>query len=177
MKKGFTPYPMQGYWGKKFGFVIAMISTIYIIAFGFFDLTIFKSSNSQDHAVGTLWLLCFGLFSMMMSKEKVEDERVMLIRAKTMQMFISFLFVPIITIGFFSSFIEGFSHSDFTTLTLILTAFILYNIYFNYSLKVDPNWNYSNGGVIDNIKSTKFIIFLIAVLLLPLIYFLFRGVQ
>ncbi|MDC1068572.1 hypothetical protein OAQ99_05365 [Candidatus Kapabacteria bacterium] len=163
MKKGFTPYPMQGYWGKQFGLFLPAIATLFILVFSLTDYKVFKTIDNWQHIMLSLSLLSIGLFNMMMSKEKLEDERVKKIRAKSMQMFISAILIPNISFSFIMAFDEDFGGVGLFHGTIPF-ALLLYNIYFNYSLRFDPQWNYNEGGATDNFKSDKSSIIILTIL-------------
>jgi uncharacterized membrane protein len=176
MKKvGFTPYPLQGYWGKIFGFVLSIIALIVAVLNHFYDFHIIHNADKNDHTIWFLWFFGFGLYMMMMSKEKKEDERIKKIRAKSMQIFIAATLTPVLTIGMFAPIDRTFQMFNTSTVQIILIlGLIIYNIYFNYSVRFDPKWNYNDGGAVDNLKSSPKIFWLIlaTAILLPLLFLL-----
>lgn len=160
---------MQGYWGKLFGIYISILALLFLLIFIFTDLLLFKTLDKTTYILCSIWLFSLGQFSMMMSKERVEDERVKKIRAKSMQMFIMALLTPMMTMGFFATIDSDFGGGLGNNLAFISLSLFLYNIYFNYSLKFDPQWNYNEGGSVDNFKTDKRSLVFLTILFLAVI--------
>lgn len=83
---------MWDYRWKIAGMVIAGIGFLALIIQKLTHFTVFQKFNSDQHFNVLLWITLIGLLQIMVSKEKIEDERVQQIRTKAL-MFALFLVV------------------------------------------------------------------------------------
>jgi hypothetical protein len=120
---------------------------------------LFTKLTPGIHLHFCLWFTIVNLLSLAMCKEKIEDERVRLIRSKAMMR--GFLFTCAVILGFsvnVSLFpviapeaFEGvtFAKEDYSYMGMMLMVFpafaiISYLILFNYGLRNDENWDYND---------------------------------
>lgn len=174
--RGFTPYPLQGYWGKKFGLFVFLVFLIPYICFHISDeITLFQTLNNEQHIQLFYWVCLFGLFMMMNSKEKVEDERVKIIRAKSIHIAYMITLVPSFGIALISTvFEQDYSLLGQAAEMYITMGLIVYQLYFHYSLLRDPAWNYNDGGPLDNFRfSRKSFLPLVILSILLVLYSIF----
>jgi hypothetical protein len=75
---------MYGYKGKVAGMIIAGIGLILLIVQKLTHFIVFAKLNSDQHFNALLWFTMLGLFTIMFSKEKIEDERVQYLRTKSL---------------------------------------------------------------------------------------------
>lgn len=157
---------MYNYKWKVAGMVIAAVSFIALVIQKLTHFTVLTKLNADQHFNILLWLTVFGLFTMMFSYEKHEDERVKQIRAKSVMMVFMLMFAATMGIGFTMSIVpvsemgnETVTPSDMIEIGRLLMyypacAVILYHIIFNVGLYFDNEWDYEdNTSVLDNIKN------------------------
>jgi hypothetical protein len=75
---------MWGYKGKIGGIVLAGIGLLSLIVQKLTHFTIIEKWNSAQHFNLLLWVTLLGLYTIIFSKEKIEDERVQHIRVKSL---------------------------------------------------------------------------------------------
>lgn len=159
-KKSFTAFPLQGYWGKLVGIYLSAIALILFFIFSFSNFILFTKYSQELHTEFSFLLLMYGLFMITFSKEKIDDERIKLIRGKSYQIGFMILIgsslanttVEVLTIDSETpaNFISRYSYYVNITISLIFSI-----IYFHFSKWRDSDSTYSDGGPIDNIKYIK----------------------
>jgi hypothetical protein len=135
---------------------LGMVMSLLEVATG---AILFTKLSPGIHLHFCLWFTFINLLSLAMCKEKIEDERVRLIRSKAMMR--GFLFTCAVILGFslnVSLFpiiapeaFEGvtFAKEDYSYMGMMLMVFpafsiISYLILFNYGLRNDENWDYND---------------------------------
>jgi hypothetical protein len=152
--KTFNPYPLQGYWGKVFGFWFAVLFLIAFIVFLSIDIHAFGLHDEEGVFLALMLAMCFGMFMMVFSREKEEDERVKIIRAKSMQIGYMIMASTSISMSFISIIDEDFIGLNVGgVIGILFISLLFYNLYFNYSLKKDPDFNYSDATALDNMRT------------------------
>lgn|GEM_PF-974842 len=179
--KNLTLFPLSSYRNKIYGLVVTIVSLLLSFVISVHGALPLIKTDANNQFNLFLGVAVFGLFVIAWSKEKIEDERVGLIRAKAMQLGFGITVGPLISISLCSSLvaIKGkevmtFYGSDI----LLFPAFglIIYLVVFYVGLLFDPSWVYNNDTVVVNIKKNKqfFIIYSICAIILFVLIFLFH---
>jgi hypothetical protein len=153
--KGFTT--MYDYRGKISGIIISAIGLALMVAERIHPFTISGKWNPEQNYSLFLWIMMLGLFLIMYSKEKIEDERNKLIRLKAFQ--ISFM----IMVGTMLAFCLTSGTANQTDLKMegkdlyIFPAIgiFTYLLVFHVGLYFDEAWDYEDKGLITNLKNIK----------------------
>jgi hypothetical protein len=117
---------------KKVGLLLILITIIFAVIYQF--ILFKKSSVLSKHIF--LDTLIIGLFLFSFANEKLEDERIMLIRLKAIaQAFVFALTITIISPVFFAVF--GNELRDLSSIEVILNMLTMYNISFYIQKRAD----------------------------------------
>jgi hypothetical protein len=156
---------MYSYRWKVFGMLTAAISFTLLVIQKYTDFIIISRFNSDQHFNILLWVVVFGLFIMMYSYEKQEDERVKAIRAKSIMLVFMVMFGATMAFGLTMSIVAAeemepttFSQQDMIEMSRILMyypacAVVLYHIIFQMGLHFDDEWDYNDdSSVLENIR-------------------------
>ncbi|KAA9325019.1 hypothetical protein [Adhaeribacter soli] len=165
----FTLFPLQGYWGKFVGLAISIVSLLLLLIYTLAGPTfLLKVFSPEKQLVSLLWLFSIGLFMLSFSKEKIDDERVQLVRYTALRGMVLMCFI-----GLFSSFsplmIDDLGMSLMakgSTLALVLMVIVAplltYQVIFNIGLHLNTDWVYNDLSAEDNLKKNpKFFLFYI----------------
>lgn len=167
----FTLFPLQGYWGKFVGLGISLISLLLLLVYAISGPSfLLKVLSPEKQLVSLLWLFSLGLFVLSFSKEKIDDERVQLVRYTALRGMSSICFI-----GLFSAFsplvIDDLGMSLIakdSTLVLVLMAIVAplltYQIIFNIGLQLNPSWAYNDLSAEENIKKNPNFFLIYAIL-------------
>ena len=120
-------------------------------------------------------LVVVGMYLTAFSKEKNDDERVQVIRAKALQMAFMIMAGSMLAMAFTGATTADDSLPAGSIFITSLVAFGvgIYLIVFHVGLYFDPPWAYNNDTVIPNIKKNKtfFIFYTIAIVIfMTLVY-------
>jgi hypothetical protein len=172
----FTLFPQQSYKAKIAGIILSATALILMILENISPFIIIKSLNVAQHLQLSLLLTLFGLFIIAFSKEKIDDDRVKVIRGKVFQFGFGIVISLLIALSFVGIVNSNVILSLSTDLPLIiLIGLSLYLLLFNIGLYFDPLWIRSNQTVVVNIRRNKiFFIVYIIILLLVVGYLLFN---
>jgi hypothetical protein len=151
----FTAYRLGSHRSKiiSFYFTLAFILiTALILIFDFGILSFYEPS--QILIIG-LSLSSMGLVSISMSKEKVEDERVKIIRAKALQIAYVFIMIPILGTSLSSALYKVENVTIDGIIGIVFIGLLIQNIYFHYNIKNDSEFNYDDeeGSFKQNMNS------------------------
>lgn len=157
---------MYSYKWKIISAWIAAVSFILLVIQKLTSFTVLPKFNAHQHFNILAWFTIFGLFGMMFSHEKHEDERVKQIRAKSVMYVFMLMFGATLAFGLTLSLATAtevepvtITVEDMVEFSRILMyypacAVIMYHIIFNMGLYYDDEWDYEdNTNVIDNIKN------------------------
>lgn len=101
-------------------------------------------------------LTIIGLFIIAFSQEKVDDDRVKIIRGKALQVGFGILLAILFGLVLISIFNTSFSLNEANDLSLIaIIVLIIYLLLFNIGLYYDSKWIYNNETVVSNIYKNK----------------------
>jgi len=117
---------------KKVGLLLIFVSIISCIVYKFILLK--KASSLSSHIF--LDLLIIGIFLFSIAKEKLEDERITLIRLKAMAGAFVLAVVYVITHPVFFGII-GDGITDISSTELILNMLFMYNVFFYLQKRAD----------------------------------------
>lgn len=166
----YTYGPMHSFKTKIIGIAIAILALLVnIISYYIYDLS--KQFNLDKLTFEELawWAFGFGLFIMVFSKEKKEDERVQLIRYKSLRLAFMLLTVQVFMNGF------GLSYgiiSEIDSIVLLLNfngVLIIYLVVFYKSYWFDSDFIYNDDTVGENMKKNKSSYIFLGILLTGLI--------
>jgi hypothetical protein len=182
MQSKFIPFPLNGHWGKKLGIYVVMLAVLTTAFFLIFQLENDWGYQREGIIRTGLYAVCLGMYFMAFSKEKVEDERVAIIRARSMQATLGLIITPMITIGLIGSIMSFDSMQDEPLLDwgpVLLMGLLFYNLYFNYNIRNDDEFNFGEQGtIVENLntnvgKATTIILIIILLSLTGLSYLIF----
>jgi len=178
--KNLTLAPMSSYQTKIAGLIVTAVALVLLLIVQLHGPFLFLSKPAPEKQFKVLFAAAvFGMLMIAYSKEKNDDERVHVIRAKALQMAFMILTGSLIAMAMNSA--TGKDELAVGSLFLsTLAAFGLgiYLVVFHIGLYFDPPWAYNDDTVIPNIKKNKtfFIFYLIAIVLfLALIYLQYRA--
>jgi hypothetical protein len=150
---------MYDYRGKIAGMIIAAVGIILLIVQKITGFTVLEKFNADQHFNMILWFTLLGLFTMMFSKEKMEDERVQFIRMKSLLYAFVLMIAATLAFGLTVSIMpfEDMDLKDGTTLTpddIIMggrmlmfypaVAMVIYLVMFHVGLYFDNTWDYED---------------------------------
>lgn len=167
----FTFFPMQGYWGKVFGVISSMLLMFLLLITSYFEIQFLKDVDLERQSNIIFWLIIFGLYMIVMSKEKIEDDRVKAIRYKSLQFGYGMLLAPSLAINL-GGFLMGTSSITTQSMSFYIPiSLVLYLVHFHYGLYFDPSSNYNDNGPLDNVvKNKKFFLIYTLLIVIPLLY-------
>lgn len=178
---------MYDYRGKVSGMVIAALGTIALLIQKYTHFTVLAGLNSDQHFNVLLWVTLFGLFLMMFSYEKHEDERVKQIRAKAVMIVFGIMTGAILAFALTISIIPFIDPGDLQPaaadegvwlgrLLMFYPAvgIVLYLLIFHVGIYYDKVWDYSdNISVLENIRKNKWHIIIIAIISIIVVRLIF----
>ncbi|MBI9034804.1 MAG: hypothetical protein JEZ03_10080 [Bacteroidales bacterium] len=169
--------PLHSYKMKYAGISISALSLLLLLINTLFNnLSIFNTLSITEHQELFFWTFVFGLFTIVFSKEKIDDDRVRKIRSRALQVSYGFLTAILLVICLNSFYMEAFEAiKKIYILSLVATSLIIYLIIFNLGLFFDSSIIYSENSAGENIRKNKifFLIYLVvSTALLALILFL-----
>jgi len=142
---------MYDYRGKLAGIGISAVGFMLVLAEKLHPFSLKPGWTPEQHYGFFVWVALLGLFLMVFSKEKAEDERAKLVRLKAFQ--ISFM-VTISTLMAFSLMTSVTGEPigmDASFMNIVpATALILYLLVFHVGLHFDQVWEYEDRGLFDN---------------------------
>jgi len=165
--RNFTLYPMSSYQGKLAGLAIIALALIMLLVVKFFGPLSFIPKLDRDRQLILFFVFTvLGMYQVVFSKEKNEDERVQRIRAKCFQsafMIFAGTLIAILLTSVTSH--EAMTFSAVQLCTFVAFGLSLYLLLFHIGLYFDPAWNYNDDTVLVNIRKNKtfFIIYFIAI--------------
>ena len=181
---------MYDYRGKVAGMIIAGVGLPALVIQKLTHFTVSPRLSDAQHFNLLLWITLLGLFTMMFSYEKYEDERIKLIRAKAFMIVFALMTGSILAFAFTVTLQPSSPKFEDILLTsddVIMAgrmmmfypavAIVIYLILFHIGVYFDQAWDYKdNVGFIENLKRNKWRILLmniVGILIISLIYFLF----
>ena len=177
--KNLTVAPMSSYQTKIGGLIVTAVALVLLLIVKLHGPLLFLPKPAPDKQFTVLFVaVIFGMYMIAFSKEKNDDERVHVIRAKALQMAFMILTGSLIAVAMTAA----TGKDDATPISELLgslAAFGLgtYLVVFHIGLYFDPAWAYNDDTVIPNIKKNKtfFIIYTIGVaLFFALIYLIHK---
>lgn len=174
--KNLTLYPMSSHQTKIGGLIFTPVALILLLIVKLHGPFMFLSKPAPDQQLNILFAATvFGMFMIAFSKEKNDDERVHLIRAKSLQSAFMISMGSLIAMALTSALNKTIEPLD----SMAMCAFAafglgLYLILFHIGLYFDPAWAYNDDTVIPNIRKNKrfFIIYFAAAIILFTLVFL-----
>ena len=174
---------MYSYKGKVAGMIVAAIGIIALLVQKFTRFTVVSQWNSDQHYVVLLWITFGGLFTMMFSHEKVEDERVKQVRAKALAIAFMTETAALMAFGLTMAISAQKAGADKEVMDaaaliewgkLLLffpaVAIVMHLIIFHIGLYYDKVWNYSEEtSVIQNLKKNPLHILVIIIAAIALV--------
>lgn len=165
----FTLFPLNSYKAKIVGIILSIFSVILMVLEKINQFIVLKNLDPSQHLQLLFLLLLAGLFIIAFSKEKIDDDRINLIRGKAFQ--IGFGMILAISISFSVVCVLSPTMAFNTAHALpliILISLSIYLIVFNVGIYLDLQSMYNNGSALLNIKKNK-AFFLVYLLFLVLI--------
>jgi hypothetical protein len=143
---------MYDYRGKVAGMIISALSIIAMVAEHMHPFLLNQRWNEQQQHGIFVWLTLFGLFLMMYSKERVDDERTKQIRLKSIQ--VAFMLM-VSTMSAFGLTMNLAGEQVDAQLLYFFPAMgvVLYLLMFHVGLYFDQVWEYEDKGLISNLRN------------------------
>jgi len=133
---------MYDYRGKIAGVMITAVSAILLTIQRFTHFVVLQKYTALQHYYFILFFVLFGLYMMANSREKMDDERVKLIRAKAFQTAFNLTVTILLAVGV-SSVISSAANIDGKDLMFIGSfALVIYLGLFHAGLYFDNTWEY-----------------------------------
>jgi hypothetical protein len=172
--KNFTLFPLQNHRNKLIGIIITTLSIVFVV---FAKMGIVINVNLTIQQIFQILNLTtiIGLFLIVFSKEKIDDERVKKIRLKSLQFGFGMILSLIISLIFVSIIHPAFSFDGTHDLSLIsLICLIAYLIFFNAGIYFDLKEIYIDDTVLTNINKNRvfFIFYTLGLLLIVILLIL-----
>lgn len=144
---------MYDYRGKIWGLIISAIALLAMIGERLKGFIIFKKLTVAQHYGIFEWIMLAGLFCIIYSKEKHEDERAKQIRSKSFQM--SFALTMSVLLA---QALIGTLHPNYVIepqILFFIAAFgiMMYLFIFHIGLHFDFLWEYDDKGVWENLRN------------------------
>lgn len=177
--KDFTLVPLNNYHFKKIGIGITGVSLLLLLLSPGLELFKVVSTWTLEQNENLLKvLLGFGLYTIVFSQEKEEDERVAHIRGRALRFGFMILTAVSLSLGIVG--ITFDATSSFSPIHLAeLTAMVLlvYLVYFYYSLYFDPKGNYTENTPSENYSKNKrmVVIRVVSGIILLILYLLLKS--
>lgn len=173
----YTLMPLHNYRFKILGIAISVISIILMLLLRNFELFNLSDTMSKENQFNLfLWINCFGLFGIVYSREKHEDERIQLIRDRTFRVSFVFLISLLMSLSF-TAIIANLNNTSFeighivpVTMTLVFHLLLFY-----FRLYSNADTSEPEQTVMQNILRNKalFVVYLaVTIITLFLILFL-----
>lgn len=174
--KGFQT--LASHKSKIAGLVVLSVGLVITIAQKLHPFIVIPKYDADKHLSLSLWIIVVGMYLTAFSQEKFEDERVKMIRAKSLQMVMMLMSATFIAFSL-TSITQDMGDFDAMTILLFPSIYLaMYLAVFHIGLYFDNLWDYEDKrmGIWDNIKKNKkpIIIFqLISYAIIFLIFLLF----
>ena len=169
--KNFTLFPLQSYRTKLAGITITVISLILIGIEKMSGIIAGDKLKTQKFIQIATLLIIIGLFLVIFSKEKIDDDRVKKVRLKSLQLGFATTLAIIISLIFVSIVHPAFSFGVIHDLSMIsLISLIVYLLFFNIGLYFDLNELYNDDTSLANVNKNR-LFFLVYTLGLSVIVF------
>lgn len=176
--KNLTLYPMSSYQTKIGGLIFTPVALILLLIVKLHGPLMFLTKPAPDQQLNVLFAATvFGMYMIAFSKEKNDDERVHLIRAKALQGAFMVSMGSLIAMALTSAL--GKSQMPVDSIGMCAFSAFALGIYlalFHIGLYFDPAWAYNDDTVIPNIRRNKrfFIIYFAAAIILFAVAFFIR---
>lgn len=149
----FSIAPMHSYATKRVSLVFTILSSAALLAIRLFELNDFSILGFEIQNI-LLAVLLLSLFGIIGSREKVDDERVALVRGK------AFYYAFILQSGSIASFaiiqvLGLIPPQDITAMMLLMIVLFCQAVYllvFYLSLLFDAGWVYENNTIFEQIR-------------------------
>ncbi|MBL7682793.1 MAG: hypothetical protein JNK00_05495 [Flavipsychrobacter sp.] len=174
--KGFQT--LASHKSKIAGLVVLSVGLVITIVQKLHPFIVIPKYDADKHLSLSLWIIVVGMYLTAFSQEKFEDERVKMIRAKSLQMVMMLMSATFIAFSL-TSITQDMGDFDAMTILLFPSIYLaMYLAVFHIGLYFDNLWDYEDKrmGIWDNIKKNKkpIIIFqLISYAIIFLIFLLF----
>jgi hypothetical protein len=174
MKNTFSPFPIHSYGYKVFSafFTVAALGFLVWLSLTGNAIAGMGFSQPQQLKLAT-WLVTFGLFGVVFSKEKIEDERVSLVRQFVMGICFRLFLIMLISVNLVAILNPKFEVSY--TLEMVLFCLAFYLVIFYGALFFNPGWVGAEPSVSENmrIKPKFYLIFALIQVALLIVLFCF----
>ena len=148
--KGFTT--MYDHRGKTVGLIVSAVGLIGMITEKLKGFIVVKKWDVAQHYNGFEWLMLVGLFLIIYSKEKYDDERAKAIRLKSFQ--IAFALQQAVLLA--TALTGNSAKNKIQNADLFAFAgmgIIFYLLIFHVGLYFDFLWEYDDKGVWENLRN------------------------
>ena len=174
--KNFTLYPMSSHQTKIGGLIFTPVALVLLLIVKLHGPFMSLSKPDPDQQLNVLFAaVVLGMYMIAFSKEKHDDERVHVIRAKALQGAFMVSMGSLIAMALTSAMNKEATGVDSAAMCAFAAfALGLYLVIFHFGLYFDPAWAYNDDTVIPNISKNKkfFIIYTIAAVILFTLIFL-----
>jgi len=145
---------MYGNRTKKWGIAISLVSLALMVAEKLVPFSIVQKFTAVQHMAAFQWFMLFGLFGVIYSKEKYDDERAKAIRLKAMQ--IAFMMQTSVTlsVALLGYFVKDIAMVPSGLLFLLAGLGVFtYLLVFHFGLYFDEHWDYEDRSLWQNLSN------------------------
>ena len=139
----------------------------------------FTGLNNNQFSQLLFLTAILGLFIIAFSKEKIDDERVKVIRRKALQGAFGYLMSMILSFSLALTIMPGFDiDPGFLLICIAALALISYLAIYYYALYFDPHWAYNEDTPAENFRKNKrfFLIYFSVSIVLFALYLLLASI-
>lgn len=139
---------------KKWGVAISLVGLLLLVAEKVHPFSLMQKYTPVQHTAAFQWFMLLGLFCVIYSKEKYDDDRAKAIRLKAMQ--IAFMMQTGVTL---STALVGYFIKDAAAIPpglLFLIAALgafTYLLVFHFGLYFDEHWDYEDRSLWNNLRN------------------------
>ena len=176
--KNLTLAPMSSYQMKIAGLIVTAVALVLLLIVQLHGPLLFLPKPAPEKQFNVFFVfVVFGMWTIAFSKEKNDDERVHVIRAKALQMAFMILTMVMLAIALTAATGKGSDIEQADSIfigSLVAFGLGIYLVVFHIGLYFDPAWAYNDDTVIPNITKNKtfFIFYLIGAVLFFVILYL-----
>lgn len=160
---------------KIAGLVILSAGLVITIIQKLHPFTIIPKYDADKHLGLCIWVIVLGMYLTAFSKEKFEDERVRMIRARSLQMVMMLMSATFIAFSL-TAITQDIGDLDVLTLLIFPAVYLaMYLGIFHVGLYFDNLWDYEEKqtGIWENIKKNKKPILIFQVITMTIIFLVF----
>jgi cation transport ATPase len=144
---------MYDYKWKKAGIIISAIGLLGMVAERLKGIIIFHKFTAPQHYAIFEWVMLLGLATIIWCREKIEDDRVKAVRAKSFQFVFLLVTGTMMAVALTSSLHPNDPLPPDVLFFFSAIGIIFYLFFFNIGVYFDFLWDYEDRGVWENLRN------------------------